>query len=126
MEKRTYCRFCNETHVVSETLDKNNNVIGLFCNREKALITAFTVEWNGEDISGAISRFVDFNVDKPVLRNVQGSKLRSLAKKLAYQFMQTSYARERKINYAFAVHVTLDELFSLRGRLFNMPREVFE
>lgn len=126
MEKLTYCRFCNEKHIVSETFDKQGTVVGMFCNREKALITAFTVEWNGEDISGPVSRFVDFNTDKAILRNIKGDKLRGLAKKLAYQFMQSTYAKDRKINYAFAVYVTLDELFKLREQVYHMPREVFE
>ncbi|MNW51046.1 hypothetical protein D3C74_285180 [compost metagenome] len=119
MERKTYCRYCNEDHIVSETLDPEGNAVGLFCNREKALITAFTTIWAGEDVLPAISRFVDATVDRVALARIKPDKTNGLARKIAYQFTQTSYSREHRINYAFAVHHVLAEIRRLRERGFH-------
>lgn len=117
MERIVYCRFCNEEHPVSETLDGADNVVGLFCNRKKAMITAFTTFWNGEDILPAIERFAERTVDKVALSRIKRDKVDSLAKKISYQFRQSSYATERDISYYFAQHHVLDVIRSMRQRL---------
>ncbi|WP_178023076.1 hypothetical protein [uncultured Paenibacillus sp.] len=114
MERKTFCHYCNEEHIVSETLDTNRTVVGLFCNREKALITAFSSVWDGEDVLPEISRFVDAYVDRVALARIKTEKMNGLARKLAYQFTQTSYSREHRINYAFAVHHILGEIRSIK------------
>ncbi|AWB45292.1 hypothetical protein DCC85_14360 [Paenibacillus sp. CAA11] len=119
MERRTYCRFCNEEHVVSETRDTLGNIVGLFCNREKAMVTSHTTAWNEEDIMPAIERFVDATVDRVALARIKTDKMSGLARKIGFQFIQTSYARERKINYAFAVHHILAEIRRMREHGFH-------
>ncbi|MFC4103617.1 hypothetical protein [Paenibacillus xanthanilyticus] len=117
MEKIVYCRFCNEEHPVSETRDSADSVVGLFCNRQKAMITAFTTYWNGEDILPAIERFADRTVDKVALTRIRRDKIDGLAKKISYQFRQSNYAEERKISYYFAQHHVLDVIRAMRERL---------
>lgn len=118
MEKVSYCRFCNEKHIVSETRDSEGSVVGMFCNREKALITAHTSHWNGEDILPAIERFVNFHVDFEVLPRVKGEGLNGLSKKLAYQILQSNYAKKQKWNYYFVLHHALDTLRAIKQRLY--------
>lgn len=119
MERKTYCRFCNEEHIVSETLDPNGTAVGLFCNREKAMITAFTTLWAGEDVLPAINRFVGATVDRVALARIKPERMSGLARKIAYQFLQTQYAKDRKINYAFTTHHVLAEIRRIRERGFH-------
>ncbi|WP_314587909.1 hypothetical protein [Paenibacillus terrigena] len=118
MEKVTYCRFCNEKHIVSETRDPAGNVVGMFCNRKKALITAYTSVWNGDDVLPRLEKFTEVNVDRAVLPRMQPDKLEGLSRKFAYYALQSDFARERKLNYAFVQHHILDILRALRQRRF--------
>ncbi|OME86903.1 hypothetical protein BK120_08245 [Paenibacillus sp. FSL A5-0031] len=118
MTKRSFCRFCSETHTVSETKDPNGIAVGLFCDRRKELITAFTSLWGDEDVFPLIESYVDAAVDSVALKRIKSDKVVGLSRKIAYQFMQTSNARERKINYYFALHHVLDAIRAKKGRLF--------
>lgn len=124
MEKVTYCRFCNERHIASETRDPDGNVVGLFCNREKAMITAFTSLWNGEDVLPAIERYADYAVDIEALRHIKPEKVIGLSRKIAYQFMQGNYAKQRNLSYAFVQHHTLDVIRSTKQRQFYSKASV--
>ncbi|MEV5028519.1 hypothetical protein [Paenibacillus sp. LPE1-1-1.1] len=124
MTKRSFCRFCSETHTVSETKDLNGNAVGLFCDRRKELITAFTSRWGFEDVFPMIESFVDVAVDSVALKRIKSEKVIGLSRKIAYQFMQTSNARERKINYYFALHHVQDAIRAKKSRLFY-AKEVY-
>lgn len=119
MNKVMYCRFCNEKHIVSETVDGDGNVVGVFCNREKALITAFTTHWNSEDLQPRVASYTRANTDLRALSKVKGNKLRGLAKRFAFLAMKSDFVTERKLNYAFLVHLILDELFILKEQAFQ-------
>ncbi|WNF07464.1 hypothetical protein [Brevibacillus borstelensis] len=116
MEKITYCRFCNEEHIVSETMDAHDNVVGLFCNREKAMITAHTTNWNGIDVYPAIEGYANRHVDKVALKRIKPDKVNGLARKMAYLFLQTEFAKEHDINYYFAQHHMLDVIRRMKAR----------
>ncbi|WP_276913155.1 hypothetical protein [Aneurinibacillus aneurinilyticus] len=119
MEKVMYCRFCNTDHIASETMDTKGNVVGLFCNREKALIVATTTKWNDEDIYDVIERYVYANVDSVALKRIKPEKVSGLSRKIAYLFLQTKYAKERNLNYFFAQYHILDAIRRMKSRLAN-------
>lgn len=104
MEKMVYCRHCNEEHIASETMDTNGEVVGLFCNRQQSMIVSNSTIWNDEDVGIAIERFANANVDSGALSRIKPEKVIGLSRKITYLFCQTSYAKERKINYFFAQH----------------------
>lgn len=101
-EKLLLCPLCNEEHVLSATMDAKGNVVGWFCNRHKAVVISETTRWNGEDIYGELRSFARRNVDLQAVSRLSPEKVESLAKKMAYFFLQTSYNKDRKINYYFA------------------------
>jgi hypothetical protein len=108
MEKKMYCHYCNEEHIVSETRDNKGVVVGLFCNREKALIISDTTKWNGESVYEEIRKFARKYVDLEAITRLKPEKVAGLGRKMAYQFLQTDYAKQRKINYYFATyHMTM-------------------
>lgn len=117
MERKEYCHYCNEEHIVSETKDGNGNVVGLFCNRKKALIKATTTKWNGEDIYGELRKFARQNVDLAAVSRLKPEKVKGLARKMAYLFLQSPYAKERLINYYFAAYHMTTVISSLRSAL---------
>ncbi|MGG4142979.1 hypothetical protein ABEW34_07585 [Paenibacillus algorifonticola] len=119
MDKQVYCRFCNEKHIVSETKDNEGNAVGLFCNRRKALIVAFTARWDGEDTFPLIERYVDETVDILALRRITPDKMTALSRKIAY-----GYVQGRKLNYYFVQHHVLSVIRSRKGRAQHM-REVY-
>lgn len=104
MEKIVSCHHCGERHIVSETMDGHGNVVGLFCNRKQAMIVVKTSHWNGEDTYDAMERFAAGNVDTMALRRIKPEKVDGLARKIAYLYLQTAYAKERKVNYFFAAY----------------------
>lgn len=120
MEKMSYCRFCNEEHIVSETKDTQGNAVGLFCNREKQMITVFWPVWNGEDVYDEIARFVSTLADDVSLARLKPGSMTGLSRKFAYQFLQTYYATSRRINFYFAQHIVLDALRERKQRLYNV------
>lgn len=117
MEKTAYCHFCNEEHIVSETKDAQGNIVGLFCNREKALIVSDTTKWNGEDIYGELRQFARHNVDIGAVARIKPEKVAGLARKIAYQFLQKPFAKERKINYYFAAYHMTTVITRLRSEV---------
>ncbi|PRT06960.1 hypothetical protein C6356_00615 [Bacillus wiedmannii] len=117
MEKRSYCHYCNEEHIVSETKDSNGNVVGLFCNREKALIKATTTKWNGVDIYGDLREFARRNVDLVAVNRINPEKVEGLSRKMAYLFLQTPEAKESSLNYYFAVYHMTRVIVNLRSEL---------
>lgn len=117
MEKTVYCHFCGEEHIVSETKDNNGNVVGLFCNREKALIKSDTTRWNGEDIYEELRNFAKENVDIGAVSRIKPDKVAGLSRKMAYMFLQTYYAKEHKINYYFAQYHMATVIVRLRSKV---------
>lgn len=117
MEKKAYCPFCIEEHIVSETKDPFGNIVGLFCNREKALVQSDTTRWNDENIYGELRAFARKNVDFVALNRIKPNKIAGLARKMAYLFLQTDYAKERKINYYFAQYHMATVIVRLRSEL---------
>jgi hypothetical protein len=117
MEKTVFCHFCNEDHIVSETKDSRGNIVGLFCNREKALITSDTTKWNGEDIYEELRKFARRNVDHGAVSRIKPEKVAGLARKMAYMFLQTPYAKERFINYYFAQYHMTTVITRLRSEV---------
>lgn len=116
-EKVTYCRFCNEDHIVSETMDLDNNAVGLFCNRKKAMLTAFSHKWNGEDVYERLEHFLDRQVDKIALLNIEPNKINGLSRKMAYLFLQTPYAKKHRINYHFVQYHANDIIRRMRSKI---------
>lgn len=117
MEKTVYCHFCNEGHIVSETKDYRGNIVGLFCNREKALIKSDTQRWNGEDIYSELRTFARKNVDIGAIARLKPDKVAGLSRKMAYMFLQAPYAKERRINYYFAQYHMTTVISRLRSEV---------
>lgn len=119
MEKERHCWHCDEKHIVSETKDGQGNVVGLFCNRNKAMIVAKTTRWNGEDIYPQLERFLERNVDTIALVRICGEKINGLSRKMTYLFLQTEYAKERGINYYWAQYHALSIVRRMRATAAN-------
>lgn len=101
---RMYCEHCKEEHVVSPTYDGAGNVVGQFCNRAKLLATAYTTEWNGENIRPHIMAFMRENLDIKAMKRMKPERLIFLAKRLAYRLLQTEWAQKRRLNFAFVTY----------------------
>jgi hypothetical protein len=101
-ETKRYCVHCKTEHVVSPTYDNKRNLVGYFCNREKLLVSAETPLWDGENISRHILEFVKERVDMDVLERMERGRIKYLAKRVAFQLLQTDWAKERRLNFAFA------------------------
>lgn len=104
-ESIRYCPHCGEEHIVSPSYDTDGNRVGYFCNRVKLFAEAErqdTAIWNGEDISAAIDGFCGSFIDPQALIRLSRDRLPALAKRAAYAFLQTEYAKERRVNFAFA------------------------
>lgn len=101
-EIKRFCKYCNEEHVVSPTYDNERNLVGYFCNREKLLIESDTPLWNGLPITTELMRFVDERVDMTVLERMDFDRIPFLAKRIAFQLLQTDWAKGLRLNFAFA------------------------
>lgn len=97
-----YCPHCKEDHVVSPTYDNSRNHVGNFCNRKKLLTDATTPLWDGESITSELMRFVDETVDMTVLKRMDDERIPFLSKRIAFRLLQTEWAKERRLNFAFA------------------------
>ncbi|WP_232696163.1 hypothetical protein [Brevibacillus daliensis] len=124
MEKIVNCHHCGERHIVSETMDGHGNVVGLFCNRKQAMIVANTTNWNGEDTYDTMERFAIANVDTQALRRIKPDKVNGLVRKISYLYLQTTYAKERKINYFFATYHMRSIILRMKAKAARQKAEV--
>ncbi|WP_029100206.1 hypothetical protein [Brevibacillus thermoruber] len=124
MEKIAHCFHCGERHIVSETMDGQGNVVGLFCNRKQAMVVVKTTRWNGEDVYDRLERFAAANVDTQALRRIKPEKVEGLTRKIAYLFLQTEYAKERKINYFFVVYHMRSIIRRMKAKAARQRAEV--
>lgn len=58
--------------------------------------------WNGEDITDEIEAFATGFIDKQALKRLDGRRLTALGKRIAYAYLQTDFAKSRRVNFAFA------------------------
>lgn len=115
MEPIIYCPHCGEEHVASETRDNEGIVVGLFCNRRKALISAAATTWGGEDVYPRLQSFLRRNVDMRALDRIESDKVVGLSRKMAYLFIQTTYAKDRRINYYWIQYHALKAIRRMKG-----------
>lgn len=119
---KRHCPYCNETHTVTPTYDNVGNIVGYFCHREKLLVevTNNNAVWNGEHIGKEIDEFTYEFIDKEALKRLKPDRLSALAKRVAYAFLQTDFAKERRINFAFVHYYALK---SARGLFYAVQAE---
>lgn len=115
----TYCRRCETAHVLSPTYDGERRVVGYFCNRTKLLAKAGAPRWNGEDIRPHVAAFVRERVDISALNRMHKSRLPALAKRIAFQLLQTEWAKQRRLNYAFAQYWVEVEIIMAKDMLLH-------
>jgi hypothetical protein len=108
-DNKRYCPHCNEEHIVSPTFDNNGDIVGYFCNRAKLLVDVTNHDgiWDGSPVGFEIGEFTVKYIDVEALRKLNPSRLSALAKRIAYAFLQTDFAKERRINFAFVHYYAL-------------------
>lgn len=114
-ELKKYCPRCSCRHVLSPTYDGERKVVGYFCNRTKLLAKAGAPRWNGEDIRPHVTAFVSERVDLGALNRMHTSRIPALAKRIAFQLLQTEWAKRRRLNYAFAHYWIEAEILNVKG-----------
>lgn len=124
MERTTYCRHCNEKHIVSETMDSAGSVVGMFCNRKQRMVTVHSTKWNDDDVHEPLQRYLAAQVDVEALSRIKSEKLDGLARKMSYLFLQTPYAKERRLNYFWTQAIALDIIRRMKERQFHVKRGV--
>lgn len=116
-EIQKYCKHCGEIHIVSPTYDGDHNVVGYFCNREKLLCEAVDSTWNGTDIMEQLRPFIVDRVDFKALYRMERSRIKFLAKRIAFQLLQTEWARSERLNFAFVQYWMTVEITGIYDRL---------
>jgi hypothetical protein len=124
MENVMYCPYCKTEHVLSETLDNEGNVVGLFCHSERLLVKVLTPNWNSENILPYLKKFLEASVHTRALIRMDTDALRRLSKKMAYLFLRTNYGKKAYINYAFVEYHTHDVLLAMKEKAVNEHERV--
>lgn len=113
----TKCPKCGQLHDVVFTVDYHGNVVGTFCPKVKICFNVTTEYFNGVNVRERLRQFIDLEVSTRSLPKLHEDSRRKLARKLAYEFLNTPFAerQEHPFNYYFVLYHTYHTLLEYKA-----------